>query len=124
MSSLDVESFFTNIPFGETIKICCDSLYTNQELLSNINKNQSEKHLRAAFYNNYFWFDGIVYQQVDRVAMGFPLSPSLVNAFLAHCEQIWLNDCPDDLKPVYYKRYANDIFVLFIFPHHFEKFNE
>ena len=74
--------------------------------------------------NNYFWFDGIVYQQVDRVAMGFPLSPSLVNAFLAHCEQIWLNDCPDDLKPVYYKRYANDIFVLFTFPHHFEKFNE
>ena len=24
--------------------------------------------------------------------MGSPLSPSLVNAFLAHYEQIWLND--------------------------------
>ena len=45
-------------------------------------------------------------------------------AFLAHYEQIWLNDCPDEFKPVYYKRYVDDIFVLFRSPHHLEKFNE
>ena len=124
MASLDVESLFTNIPLEETIKICCDSLYKNQELLSNINKNQFEKLLRAALCNNYFLFDGIVYQQVDGIAMGSALSPSLANAFLAHYEQIWLNDCPDEFKPVYYKRYADDISVLFRSPHHLEKFNE
>ena len=48
MASLDVESLFTNIPLEEIIKICCESLYNNQELLSNINKNQFEKFLRAA----------------------------------------------------------------------------
>ena len=36
MDSLDVESLFTNILLEETIKICCDSLYKNQELLCNI----------------------------------------------------------------------------------------
>ena len=41
--------------------------------------------------------------------------------FLAHYEQIWLNDCWDEFNPVYYKRY---IFVLFWSPHHLEKFNE
>ena len=69
-------------------------------------------------------FDDIIYQQVDGVAMGSPLGPSLANAFLAHYEQIWLNDCPDEFKPVYYKRYVDDIFVLFRSPHHLEKFNE
>ena len=69
-------------------------------------------------------FDGIVYEQVDGVAMGSPLGPSLANAFLAHYEQIWLNDCPDEFKPVYCKRYVDDIFVLFRFPHHLEIFNE
>ena len=108
----------------ETSKICCDSLYKNQELLSNINKNPFEKLLRAAFCKNYFLFDGIVYQQVDRVAMGSPLGPSLANAFLAHYEQIWLNDCPDEFKPVYFKRYVDEIFVLFRSPQHLEKFNE
>ena len=124
MASLEVECFFTNIPFEETIKICCDPLYKNQELLSNINKNQFEKLLRAALCNNYFSFDGILYQQVDRVAMGSLLSPSLANAFLAHCEKNWLNDCPDDFTSLYYKRYVSDIFVLFTSPHHLEKFNE
>ena len=69
-------------------------------------------------------FRGIVYQQVDGVAMGYPLGRSLDSAFLAHFEQIWLSDCLDEFKPVYYKRYAQDIFVLFRSPQHLEKFNE
>ena len=42
MANLGFESVFTNINIISegTIKICCDSLYENQELLSNINKNQ------------------------------------------------------------------------------------
>ena len=124
MTSLDVESLFTSVPLEETIKICCDSLYKNQELLCNISKNQFEKLLRAALSNNYFLFDGSIYQQIDGVAMGSPLGPSLANAFLAHYEQVWLDDCPDEFKPVYYKRYVDDIFVLFRSPHHLEKFNE
>ena len=56
--------------------------------------------------------------------MGSPLGPSLANAFLGDYEEIWLNDCPDQFKPVYYKTYVDDIFVLFRSPHHLEKFNE
>ena len=56
MASLDVESLFTIIPLEETIKICCDSFYKNQELLSNISKNQFEKlfiffYLMVSFIN-------------------------------------------------------------------------
>ena len=39
-------------------------------------------------------------------------------------ESIWLNDCPDEFKPVYYKRYGNNIFDLFRSLHHREIFNE
>ena len=45
---------------------------------------------------------------------------SLANAFLAHYEQIWLNDCWDKFVSVYYKRYMDDIFVLFRSPHDLE----
>ena len=124
MASLDVESFFTNIPLEETIKICCDSFYENRELLSNINKNQFDKHFRAALCNNYFLFDGIVKQQGDGVSMGSLLVPRLANAFLAHYEQIWLNDCLDEFKPVYYKRYADDTFVMFRPPHYLKTFHD
>ena len=60
-------------------------------------------------------------QPVDGVVMGSPLGPSLANAFLAHYEQIWLNDCPDEFNLVYYKRYVDDIFILFRSAHHPEK---
>ena len=93
-------------------------------MLCNVSKNQFEKLLRAALSNNYSLFDGSIYQQVDAVAMGFSFGPSLANAFLAHYQQVWFDDCPDEFKPVYYKRYVDDIFVLFRSPHHLEKFNE
>ena len=55
MTSLDAEYLFTNIPLEKTVKICCDSLYKNQELLSNINKNQFEKlHFAATIF--FFFF--------------------------------------------------------------------
>ena len=49
------------------------------------------------------------------------LGPRLTNAFLAHYEQIWLQDCQVELKPVYYKIYVNDIFALIRSPHHLGK---
>ena len=58
------------------------------------------------------------YTQVDGVTIGFPLEPSLANAFLCHHETKWLNDRPEQIKPVFYKRYADDMFVLFKMPEH------
>ena len=45
--------------------------------------------------------------------MGSALGPSLNNTFLGHYKQIWCNYYPDEFKPVYYKRYVNDIFAGF-----------
>ena len=58
------------------------------------------------------------YTQIDGVSMGSPLGLSLSNAFFCHHEAKWLNDCPDIFKAVFYKRYVDDIFVLFIRPEH------
>ena len=45
--------------------------------------------------------------------MGSPLGHTLANAFLNHCEKIWLNECPSQFKPVVYRHYVDNIFVLF-----------
>ena len=50
--------------------------------------------------------------------MGSRLGPSLANAFLAHHEQNWLDNCPLEYRPLYYHRYVDDIFVLFISSDH------
>ena len=45
--------------------------------------------------------------------MGSLLGATLANAFLCHYEKNWLNECPFQFKPVVYRRYVDDIFVLF-----------
>ena len=54
--------------------------------------------------------------------MGSPLGPTLANAFLCHYEKEWLNSCPIEFKPKLYKRYVDDIFVMFSPRHCVKKF--
>ena len=70
------------------------------------------------------FFDNKYYSQIHRVAMGSPLGPILAKIFLCYHESNWLKDCPKDFKPVYYKRYADDIFVLFTKQEHAQFFLE
>ena len=58
-------------------------------------------------------FDMEFYTQIDGVAMRSRLGPTLANAFLWHHEKKWLNDCPNNFRPAFYKRYVDYIFVLF-----------
>ena len=58
-------------------------------------------------------FDSILYKQINGVAIGSPLRLTLANTFLRHYEKLWLDSCPPEFKPVVYRRYVNDIFVLF-----------
>ena len=73
---------------------------------------------------SHFIFNEILYKQIDGVAMGSPLGPTIANAFLCFYEKKWLEQCPDKFKPVYYRRYVDDIFVLFKSRDHLIKFRE
>ena len=45
--------------------------------------------------------------------MGSPLDPTLANIFLCHWKTMWLKNCIKAFKHVHYKKYLDDIFVLF-----------
>ena len=51
MGSLDVDSFFTNIPLEETINICTESMYDKSDVVEGLNKSKPKKLLSlATFY--------------------------------------------------------------------------
>ena len=58
-------------------------------------------------------FDQLFYKQHDGVAMGSPLGPTLANFFLCYPEKSWLQSCPSEFKPVIYRRYVDDAFLIF-----------
>ena len=55
--------------------------------------------------NQLFQFNGNLYEQVDRVAMGSPLGPLMANAFMCSMEE---KITRENRLPSFYKRYVDD----------------
>ena len=108
-----MDSLFTNIPLEETISICTESIYDQNDIVKGLNKSEFKELLSLAIKESYFIFNEFLYKQIDAVAMGSPLRPTLVNAFLSFYEKKWSEQSPEELKPTYYSIYIDNIFVLF-----------
>ena len=122
MASLDVESLFTNIRLEETIKNYVNDLFSNDFYSRKLSRNDLYDWLKLTTTKSIFIFDNKFYKQIDGAAIGSPLGPTLANAFLCHCEENLLNECPSQFKLVVYRRYIDDIFVLFKSKEHLKLF--
>ena len=96
MDSLDIDLLFTTIPLEETINICVDNLYSDNENPPNIQKHNFHNLLNIATKEIFFMFNNKYYKQVDGVAMRSPLGPALANIFMCSFESKWLCDCPNN----------------------------
>ena len=103
MASLDVDSLFTNISLDETIDICCNLVFENKKV-DGLLKEDFRPLLTTATTESFILSDGKYYQQIDGVAMGSPLGPTLANIFLSYHETKWFANCPNAFKPLYYRR--------------------
>ena len=113
MTSFDIDSLFTNLPLDETIDICITKVFKRKHKFKGMTKIEFKKLLEFATKDALILFNDVYYEQIDGVAMGSPLGPTLANVFLCHKEEEWLKKCPEKFKPVYYKRYMDDTFLLF-----------
>ena len=87
MGSLGIDSLFTNIPLDETIDIFVNQFLENTDTVEGFTKSEVKQLLSLATKKSYFIFNGLLYKQIDGVAMGSPLGPSLANAFLSYHEK-------------------------------------
>ena len=122
MASFDVDSLFTNIPLDETIEICVKKLFGRKQKFKGFSRSEFRTLLQYAVKDNLIYFNGKYYIQIDGAAMGSPLGPTLANIFLCHWEEIWLDKCPLQFRPLFYRRYVDDTFLLFSSRDHVKKF--
>ena len=122
MASFDIQSLFTNIPLDETINICAYSIYANNGSFFSLSIDKFKKFLQLAVKDVLFIYNDKLFKQTNGVAMGSPLGPFLANIFLCQYETKWLNDCPLEFKPCFYRRYIDDTFLLFKSASHIPKF--
>ena len=82
MCSLDVDSLFTNIPLDETINVFANIVYSEQDVIQGINKEEFRSLLSLTTKESYFIFNESLYKQKDGVAVGSELGPTVANTFL------------------------------------------
>ena len=111
MTSYDIENLYCNVPLKETVNIILNRMFTSD---SRTFLGLSKQLFRTIIsMNSLFIFDGNLYKQCEGLGMGLPQSPAFANMFLSHHEYSWINICPNNFKPLFYRRYMDDTFVLF-----------
>jgi len=114
MVSYDVSSLYTNVPVLETVEILCNNIFSiNDSIFNGFTRKNFTDFLKIALTDTLFIFNKVLYKQVDGLAMGNPMAPTMANAFLCHLENNFLASCPSEFKPVLYRRYLDDTFVIF-----------
>ena len=80
--SFDVKRFFTSVPLDEIIEICTEQLYSLEE--PSMRKDNFIRLLKIVTQQVDFSFNNVLYQQVDGIAMGSALRPTLENIFVGY----------------------------------------
>ena len=113
MASFDINSLFTNVPLEETIDIIINKAFNNATLFHDFSLTDFRKLLDYSVKDTHFLFNSRYYKQKDGVSMGSPLGPFFANIFLEFHEGTWLSNCPKEFKPLFYRRYIDDCFIVF-----------
>lgn len=110
--TLDVASLYTNIPHLDGIRAVTEA-YDHSTLDKPIDSSTLAILLQMILQYNNFEFNGVHYVQVSGTSMGTKIGPNYANIFMGILENNFLSS--RSLKPFYYKRFIDDIFI--IWPH-------
>jgi len=110
MITYDIKDLYVNIPIEETLTI------TKQQLLINNDIHKTEQIitcLRTILNQNYFEFQNNIYHPKNGIAMGSPISGTIVEILLQHIENQHVKHLIEAGNITYYTRYLDDIFIVY-----------
>ena len=110
LCSYDVCSLFTNVPLAETIEICADALFNGELTPPPFSRAVFVELMQTTTSSVEFSFNNIMHRQIDGVAVGSPLGPSLANIFVGYYGALLFKRVN---KPPMYYRYVDDTFAVF-----------
>ena len=93
--SFDVVSLFTKIPVDDALRV-----------VREVTDEETEMLVRICLKSTFFSFKGVLYEQIEGVAMGSPLSPVVANLYMEAFEKSAIESFP--LKPKWWKRFVDD----------------
>ena len=107
--SFDVVSLFTSVPLDFTIELILDKIYKKKLIKTKLKREEMKKLLQICTKEMHFSFNGVIYRQINGVAMGSPLGPVLANVFMVELEKTLVPQLEESVALWY--RYVDDTFT-------------
>ena len=110
--TMDVKSLYTNIPQDLGIQYCLEAMQNFYQGALHLSIKDLEQMFSFILKHNYFEFNKKYYLQIHGTAMGSPFAPNFANIFMHNCESHLLRTAPDDKTPLVWKRFIDDVFLV------------
>jgi hypothetical protein len=110
--TFDIKDMYVNLPITGIIQTA--SYWLNKH--NHYNKQLSEQVLNminTIVKQNYFQYEGQIFQPEQGVAMGSPISSTIAEIYLQYLENIYIKHWLDSKEILFYKFYIDDILILF-----------
>ena len=82
-------------------------------LVLRLNRKYLRTLLEHTALYSFFISSNKLYKQFEGLDMCLPVGPTFANILMCHHEKQWIVDCLSSFKPVFFRRYIVDTFVLF-----------
>ena len=110
--TIDVVGLYTNIPH-EDLETAVRHFLSDRNDDSDIPPvDEIIKVMNHILKNNTFEFENQVYKQIFGTAMGTPMAPTISSLFMGWLEERLLNNSPVPINLVFWRRFLDDIFLL------------
>ena len=107
--SFDVVSLFTSVPLDYTIELILNKIYVDKRIETKLTREEMKELLVTCTKEMHFSFNGVIYRQINGVAMGSPLGPVIANVFMVELENTLVPQLEDSVS--LWCRYVDDTFT-------------
>jgi hypothetical protein len=111
MITLDIKDLYVNLPKQGIIQSTATWMDKNK-VCTDI-KEQITQMLKVIIEQNYFQHNNQYFKQQKGIAMGSHISGTLAEIYLQLIEERYIKHWVESQNIVYYKRYVDDIFIIF-----------
>jgi hypothetical protein len=111
MITLDIKDLYVNLPKQGIIQ--ATTIWMNKNKVDTETKEQIIQLLKVIMEQNYFQYNNQYFKPEKGIAMGSPIPGTLTEIYLRLIEERYIKHWIGDQNIVYYKRYVDDIFIIF-----------
>ena len=109
--TLDIKDLYVNLPTKNILRIT--EFWLNKNNQDSTTTHQTLYLLDTILRQNYFQHNDQFYQPNKGIAMGSPVSGILAEIYLQYLEETYIKHCLENKEMTYYKRYVDDILIIF-----------